>query len=81
MKKRIGSDVEILYFMDDLKASVTNIDIAQTVNRIVKMYAQSVGIVITKKSAIQLNTKTPLPESLQDIPNWMGGRTSTSDSR
>ena len=55
--------------MDDLKASMTNIETAQRVHGIVKRYAASVGMVInTKKSAIQLNFETPLPESLQEIP-------------
>ena len=55
--------------MDHLKASRTNIDIAQTVHRIVKRFAQSVGMVINhKKSAIKLNVETPLHEPLQDIP-------------
>ena len=52
-----------------MKASMTSIDIAQVVHGTVKKYAASVGMVInTKKSAIQLNIKTPLPESLQEIP-------------
>ena len=68
-KKRTGNDAEILYYMDDLKASMSTIGEAQTVHETVKQYAQSVGMVInTKKSAIQLNTETPLPGSLQDIP-------------
>ena len=34
-----------------------------------KSYAASVGMVINnKKSAIQLNIETPIPQSLQDIP-------------
>ena len=69
LKKRTGNDAEILYYMDDLKASMTSIGAAQTVHDTVKQYAQSVGMVINhKKSAIQLNTKTPLPGSLLDIP-------------
>ena len=69
IKRSVGDQVEILYHMEELKASVTNIDMPQTVRRIVKRYAQSVGMVInTKKCAIQLNVETPLPESLQDIP-------------
>ena len=39
IKNRVGDRAEILYYMDDLKASVTSIDIAQTVHRIVKRYA------------------------------------------
>ena len=73
IKNRVGDRAEILYFMDDLKASVTSIDIAQTVHCIVKRYAQSVGMVINaKKSAIQFNIKTPLPESLRHTPNGRG---------
>ena len=55
--------------MDDLKASMTYIETAQRLYGIVRRYAASVGMVInTKKSAIQLNVDTPLPQSLQDIP-------------
>ena len=55
--------------MDDLKVSTTNIQIAQVVHRILKRFAESVGMVINnKKCAIQLNFETPLPESLQDVP-------------
>ena len=55
--------------MDDLKASTSSIEKAATVHEIVKRYAASVGMVVNKKkSAIQLNVETPLPESLQDIP-------------
>ena len=55
--------------MDDLKESVTNNDIAQTVHGIVKEHAQSVGMVINaKKSIIQPNVETPLPETLLDVP-------------
>ena len=73
LKKKVGDQVEVLYYMDDLKASMTSIDIAQMVHGTVKKYAASVGMVInTKKSAIQLNIKTPLPESLQEIPRMDG---------
>ena len=52
-----------------MKASTDSIETAQTIHEMVKRYAVAVGMVINnKKSAIQLNTKTPLPESLQDIP-------------
>ena len=55
--------------MDDLKASMTSIGTAETVHGIVKKNAAAVGMVINnKKSAIQLNIQTPLPESLQEIP-------------
>ena len=61
--------VEVLYYMDDLKASVTDIEKAQTVHKIVKKYSVAVGMVVnSKKSAIQLNIQTPLSNSLQDIP-------------
>ena len=65
--------MEILYYLDDLKTSMTNIQTAQTVHDIVKRYAASIGMVINnKKCAIQLNVETPLPESLQDIPRLDG---------
>ena len=68
-KTQLGDRVEVLYYMDDLKVSMTNIETAQRVRRIVKRYAASVGMVINaKKSAIQLNMDTPLQESIQDIP-------------
>ena len=66
---RSGDEAEILYYMDDLKASMTSIETAQRVHEVVKKYAASVGMVINhKKSAIQLSIETPLPASLQDIP-------------
>ena len=69
LNRRVGENAQILYYMDDLKASMTNIQTAQTVHDIVKGYAASVGMVINKKKrAIQLTIETPLPESLQDIP-------------
>ena len=68
LKKRVD-EAEILYYMDDLKASTTSIESAQRIHQIVKEYASSVGMVINaKKSAIQLSVETPLPEPLQDIP-------------
>ena len=55
--------------MDDLKASTGSIEMAHNVHIIVKRYAAAAGMVInTKKSAIQLSIKTPLPEPLLDIP-------------
>ena len=69
IKTQLGDQVEILYYMDDLKASTNNIETAQTIHDIVKKYAASIGMVInTKKSAIELTVKTELPESLQDMP-------------
>ena len=69
LKRRVGEEAEILYYMDDLKASMTSIETAKNVHETVKTYAEAVGMVInSKKSAIQLNIKTPLPESLQEIP-------------
>ena len=69
IKTRLGDRVEVLYYMDDLKASVTSVETAQTVHQIVKRYADAVGMVINdKKCAIQLNIKTPLPRSLRDMP-------------
>lgn len=68
IKKRLGDEVEILYYMDDLKASVTNNEEAETVHKSVKRYARAVGTVINNKTAIHLSMETPLQESLQDIP-------------
>ena len=69
MKNSVGDRVQVLYYMDDLKASMINIETAQIVHGTVKKYAASVGMVInTKKSAIQLNVEIPLPESLMEIP-------------
>ena len=65
LKRRVGDGAEILYYLNGLKASMTSLGIAQMVHKTEKKYAASVGMVInTKKSAIQLNIKTPLPESL-----------------
>ena len=62
---RVNEIAEILYYMDDLKASTDNIETAQTIHETVKRYADSVGMAINaKKSAIQLDIETPLPESL-----------------
>ena len=36
MKKKLGKKVEILYYMDDLKASMTSIGTAERVHEIVK---------------------------------------------
>ena len=69
MKTSVGDRVEVLYYTDDLKASTDNVGTACTIHNIVKKYARSVGMVINnKKSGIQLNVETPLPQSLQDIP-------------
>ena len=55
--------------MDDLKASMTSIETAQTIHQIVKEYATSIGMVInSKKCAIQLNYEAEIPESLHVIP-------------
>ena len=69
LKRGCGDDAEILYYMDDLKASCDGLEKAIQVHETVKRYAASVGMVVNKKKcAIQLNVETPLPESLQDIP-------------
>ena len=81
-KKRLGDRVEVLYSMDDKKASVSGVGMAQTVHEIVKKCGASVGMVLnTKKGSIQLNVETPLPQSLQDILDWMRRPTSTLDSK
>ena len=72
LKRRVGADSEILYYMDDLKASRAGLEEAMQVHEIVKIYAASVGMVVNKrKCAIQLKVETPITESLQDIPNMM----------
>ena len=53
-------DVEILKYVDDLKASMESTETVQTVHEMVNMYAASVGMVINKKKcAIQLNPEMP----------------------
>ena len=47
--KRRGVNTEILYYMDDLKASTSTIGGAQTIHKIVKIYAASVGMVFIKR--------------------------------
>ena len=73
LKRRVGEEAEILDYMDDLKASMNSIEAAEKVHETVKKYAEAAGMVINnKKSAIQLSIKTPLPESLQEIPRLDG---------
>ena len=50
LKRRLGDRVQVLYHMDDLKASVNNIEMADNVHMIVKRYATSIGMVVNKKS-------------------------------
>ena len=69
LKKKVGDEAQILYYMDDLKVSATSTKTAEIVHETVKNYALAVGMVInSKKSAIQLTYETALPESLQEIP-------------
>ena len=71
LKTRLGDHVEILYYMDDLKASMDSIQTAQKVHGIVKRCATSVGMVIkNKKSAIQLNVEAPLPNLSKTSQEW-----------
>ena len=71
-KKRLGGRVEVLYYMDDLKASMTSIGTARDVHVIVKEYAKAVGMVINnKKSAIQLNMETSLQSLSRMYPDSM----------
>ena len=49
VKTRLGDHVEVLYYMDDLKASTDNVETARTIHEIVKRYATSVGMVINNK--------------------------------
>ena len=70
LKRGVGDETEILYYMDDLKASMSSIGTAEKVHETVKRFAEAVGMVVNnKKCAIQLNVERPIPESLQDIPN------------
>ena len=69
MTNKLGNQVEILYYMDDLKVSTSSIPTAQRVHGTVTEYAQSVGMGINaKKSAIQLSIKTPLPRLSRTFP-------------
>ena len=82
LKKEVGEEAEILYYMDDLKASTSSIGAAEKVHIIVKKYAASVGMVINKKkSAIQLNTETPLPSLSKKPQELTRHLTSTFDLR
>ena len=49
-KKRVGDVTEILYYMDDLKAYITDIELVQTVHEVVKKYSTSVGIVMVSQN-------------------------------
>ena len=68
VKKEVGDQVEVLYYMDNLKAS-TSIGTAEKEHEKDERFAEAVEMVVNnEKSAIQLNVETPLPQSLQDIP-------------
>ena len=70
LKTGLCDRVEVLYYMEYLKASASNIYIAQPVHLIMKRYADSIGMVINnKRSAIQLIFETPLPQTLQENPD------------
>ena len=78
MNRRVGDSDEILYYMDDLKVSVTDTNKAQIIHTTVKKYAASVGMVINKKKcAIQLNTDTPSPSLSRISQDWTRQRTDT----
>ena len=82
LKRVGGDDVQVLNFMDDLKASSANIEKVVQIHETVKKYTLSVGMVINrKKSAIQLSVEVQLPQSLQDIPRPDEVHTSTSGLR
>ena len=69
LKRVGGDDVEVLYYMDGLKATGASLEIVTQVHEAANKYSLSVGMVINrKKSAIQLSVEAPLPESLHDIP-------------
>ena len=61
IKRSLGDRVEVRYFMDDLKASTTNIEAAQAVHETVKFAACVVMVVNNKKNTIKLNAETPTP--------------------
>ena len=62
--------------MDDLNASMTSIETAETLHEIVKNHALLVGMVInTKKSAIQLNIETTLKSPFRRSKEWTRRRT------
>ena len=48
VKRRLGDRVEVLYNIDDLKASTDNIETALTIHNIAKTNAASVGMVVNK---------------------------------
>ena len=79
LKKRMGDHVVILYYMDDLKASVSIIEMAQNVPLMVKRYAASVGMAINKKRAIQPINEITLPSLSRTFQDWTRPRTSTLD--
>ena len=64
LKRTVGDRAEILYNMDDLKASVDITKTGQKVHERVRAYSMAVGMAInSKKSAIQLSVETSLPVS------------------
>ena len=67
LKKKVGCEVEIIYYMDDLKTSRACVEKAKQVHEMGKRYADSVGMVINnKKSAIQMSGNTRLRVSPGD---------------
>ena len=76
LKKRVGDGAETLYYMDDLKASMTSIGTSETIHETSKNYASSVGMVINaKKNAIQLSIETPIQSLSKTYPEWTRRRT------
>ena len=63
VKTKLGDRVEVLHYMDGLKASTTSIRNAEQVHLIVKKYAVFGIVINSKKSTIQLSFKTPVRES------------------
>ena len=72
LKRFCGDDAEILYYMDDLKASCEGLEKAMQVHETVKRYAASVGMIVNEKNAPS-NSKLKLPSlKLSRIsPDWM----------
>ena len=82
IKKRIDDREEVLDFMNDLKASETDIRITQTDHVIVKKYFSLAEMNINlKKSAIQLNIRIPHPNVSKTFQGLIRRLPNTDDSR
>ena len=61
--KRVDDAEEILYNMDDVNASATLMEIAQTAYKTVKSFPLPLELINHEKRGIQLNSEKPLPVS------------------